>query len=74
MNERADELSKAGRTAEVSELCPGPPNYELFWLRITDMVCKHAKEYHKQIPRNSALNKIIFQQVVKVHILRAMKL
>ncbi len=74
MNERADELAEAGRTADLPELCPGPQKYGSFWLRIKPIVRAHAAECKKHLPRDSAPNRSILKQVAKVTILRAMKL
>jgi len=71
--ERADEEAERGRTAEGSELCPGPPKYGALWLRVTPSTRTLAEACGQRLPRDSAPNVSIIKKVVSVHTLRAVR-
>ena len=74
MNERANELAEIGRTVDMPGLCSGPQKYGSFWLKIKPIVRAQAADCKRQLPRDSAPNKLILKQVARFNILRAMKL
>ncbi len=73
LNERADELAELGRQAENPEICPGPPKYGSFWLRIRPVVQECAEKFSKPLSRDSAPNCSLLEAVVVFNTLRAIK-
>ena len=73
MNERADELAELGRAEAEPVLCPGQQKYGIFWLRIRSSTRDFAAQCGKSLPRVSAPNASIIQQVVAVNVLRSVK-
>ncbi len=73
LNECADELAELGRQAETLEICPGPPKYGSFWLRIRPAVREYAEKCSKSLPRDSAPNRSLLDAVVAFNTLRAVK-
>jgi ribonuclease HI len=73
LNERAHELAELGRQAENPEICPDPPKYGSFWLRIRPVVRECAVKFSKPLPRGSAPNRSLLEAVVAFNTLRAIK-
>jgi ribonuclease HI len=71
LNERADEQADLGRSADCSLLCPGPRKHSSLWLRIAPIVREHAQQCKKRLPRDTAPNKSLLDQVISLNIFRA---
>ncbi len=73
MNELADEQAELGRMTE-HEICPGPPKYGSFWLRVRPAVRELAESSGKPLPRDSAPkspNRSLLEKMAASHTLRA---
>ncbi len=71
LNERADEHADLGKTADGPMLCPGPRKHSSLWLRIAPIVREHAQQCKKRLPRDTAPNRSLLDQVVSFNIFRS---
>jgi hypothetical protein len=71
LNEIADEQADLGRSADCSLLCQGPRKHESLWLRIAPIVREHAQQWKTRLPRDTAPNKSLLDQVISLNIFRS---
>ena len=74
-NEMADERASAGLYNGDNIINEAPRKYGSIWIRVSDQVRNiiHEERIPAQLPRNSAPNKQILKQIVRINIWRASK-